>query len=136
MIRRPPRSTRTATLCAYTSLFRSPALTAGRSDEAGVRCDRADPQRVEGAHGSHRDTRGLHLMLTGSIGERIGAAHSAVAGADHEIASGATVERCGPVAGPARNRGSDLPPRRRGGLGAISPEDGPAPHDLRAGIEK
>src|SRR3546814_11538988 len=87
MIRRPPRSTRTATLCAYTSLFRSPALTAGRSDEAGVRCDRADPQRVEGAHGSHRDTRGLHLMLTGSIGERIGAAHSAVAVEDHEIRS-------------------------------------------------
>gem|GEM_PF-4123035 len=99
-----------------------------------MRCDRADPQRVEGAHGSHRDTRGLHLMLTGSIGERIGAAHSAVTVEDHEIASGEPVERCGHVAGRERNRGSDLHRRRRVALGDIGPEDG-TPHLVLGAVD-
>src|SRR3546814_5500754 len=37
MIRRPPRSTRTATLCPYTTLFRSSRLGPGRPVEGDVR---------------------------------------------------------------------------------------------------
>src|SRR3546814_944555 len=33
MIRRPPRSTRTDTLCPYTTLFRSCCAVAGRADD-------------------------------------------------------------------------------------------------------
>src|SRR3546814_3357971 len=44
MIRRPPRSTRTDTLCPYTTLFRSAVRTASfvmtGSDVGDVRCDR------------------------------------------------------------------------------------------------
>src|SRR3546814_3929399 len=43
MIRRPPRSTRTDTLCPYTTLFRSPGA-------AGLRPDAA-------AHAAHRGPR-------------------------------------------------------------------------------
>src|SRR3546814_4179710 len=73
-------------------------------------------------------------MLTGSIGERIGAAHSAVAVEDHEIASGEPVERCGHVAGRERNRGSDLHRRRRVALGDIGPEDG-TPHLVLGAVD-
>src|SRR3546814_11670108 len=45
MIRRPPRSTRTDTLCPYTTLFRS---------ETG---DRPDPQPIEAGRGGPRRPR-------------------------------------------------------------------------------
>src|SRR3546814_1938322 len=57
MIRRPPRSTRTDTLCPYTSLFRSGSESQGRAASAV-----ADARRVSGA-GTARLLRvsvGLH----------------------------------------------------------------------------
>src|SRR3546814_14437007 len=48
MIRRPPRSTRTDTLCPYTTLFRSgPAIARRHSEDAGGFCDRAGGPRPE-----------------------------------------------------------------------------------------
>src|SRR3546814_2348214 len=46
MIRRPPRSTRTVTLCPYTTLFRSPAPPGSRR-RAVPRPDNAGPPRLD-----------------------------------------------------------------------------------------
>src|SRR3546814_20339183 len=56
MIRRPPRSTRTDTLCPYTTLFRSPARGTRRSDRAATRPARpaAEDLRPRGDRGTRR----------------------------------------------------------------------------------
>src|SRR3546814_18576649 len=69
MIRRPPRSTRTDTLCPYTTLFRSPIpSTAGRRQNTAVHLFDA------GASGkAHRDT---HFAID-QVEERFDAALAA-----------------------------------------------------------
>src|SRR3546814_3432692 len=51
MIRRPPRSTRTDTLCPYTTLFRS---SVDRREDRGVAADGDRALRVAGMLGEHR----------------------------------------------------------------------------------
>src|SRR3546814_2159246 len=50
MIRRPPRSTRTDTLCPYTTLFRSAALDARYVDEARRAADQRAALEGEARH--------------------------------------------------------------------------------------
>src|SRR3546814_17806974 len=63
MIRRPPRSTRTDTLCPYTTLFRSGRgavdLDGRTADRASAATDRIGPRQVRLSGKHHRDAR-LH----------------------------------------------------------------------------
>src|SRR3546814_14588726 len=52
MLRRPPRSTRTDTLCPYTTLFRSPRDHGAAGPVGGSLPDRADQERQGGAGGA------------------------------------------------------------------------------------
>src|SRR3546814_4185506 len=67
MIRRPPRSTRTDTLCPYTTLFRS--VPGGRAAAAAFAPDRPDPQRRQrlrqGAEAAGRGRAAGILARTG-----------------------------------------------------------------------
>src|SRR3546814_6769442 len=53
MIRRPPRSTRTDTLCPYTTLFRSPGHRRRLADRGAVRLDPGD--RCAAARRAHHE---------------------------------------------------------------------------------
>src|SRR3546814_15720344 len=92
MIRRPPRSTRTDTLCPYTTLFRSrpPAAAARRIEEAADEAERLDhlglallrriaPAAIDEIE-PDRDQIGEDEGLRGigmDIGQHIGAEHAA-----------------------------------------------------------
>src|SRR3546814_19539040 len=79
MIRRPPRSTRTDTLCPYTTLFRSAVKAGWHLDAAGyakllrAACEQADIRIVPGAGAvPHTGGPGLdRIDLAG--GEQLGA---------------------------------------------------------------
>src|SRR3546814_12288018 len=61
MIRRPPSSTRTDTLCPYTTLFRSAALGLRQAvvgdSEAGTMVEAVAPYRMGVAEPAHREDR-------------------------------------------------------------------------------
>src|SRR3546814_16126726 len=67
MIRRPPRSTRTDTLCPYTTLFRSadPARRARRRDDSPAALD---PQAIEAEGERDRAQRRHQLRLVHPVG--------------------------------------------------------------------
>src|SRR3546814_17408961 len=68
LIRRPPRSTRTDTLCPYTTLFRSPDGGPGgeRPGEVGGRVLDADDVRQLG-----KPRHGLHRHIDGAPGRHV-----------------------------------------------------------------
>src|SRR3546814_5954452 len=77
MIRRPPRSTRTDTLCPYTTLFRSPAGGNTRLLDAGVGLT-AGPACRGGAGSLPRAARvaaGRAAALRGTVRMRAGRGH-------------------------------------------------------------
>src|SRR3546814_5684931 len=72
MIRRPPRSTRTAPLCPYTPLFRSVFQEVRLHEHAGLLAQSRgagllslDRRRCNGCHGHGWVSRGLGLALSG-----------------------------------------------------------------------
>jgi hypothetical protein len=117
---------------AWTWIERAPALAAGRADQAGVQCDGADP-RVDGAHGAHGHSADFDLMFAGSIGERIGAAHSA---APSRTTRSRPASRW--ALRPRRRAGAQprrrSPPAARGPSADIGPEDG-TPHLVLGAVD-
>ena len=71
---------------------RTRALTARRADGDIALQHRPDAKRVDGAHGAHRETAGLHVIFGRTIGERIGAAYLAGSVDNEEIASGQALQ--------------------------------------------
>src|SRR3546814_6506453 len=78
MMRRPPRSTRTDTLCPYTTLFRSAAASLERPElDSRARSRRAKIGRVQWIADQERDQRGLprFQIFDGGTGRAAGAAY-------------------------------------------------------------
>src|SRR3546814_14191288 len=76
MMRRPPRSTRTDTLCPYTTLFRSAAASLERPElDSRARSRRAKIGRVQWIADQERDQRGLprFQIFDGGTGRAAGA---------------------------------------------------------------
>src|SRR3546814_10994361 len=116
MRRRPPRSTRTATLFPYTPLFRSAAAVAGQVD----RLARVDQVRVADLRIGRDQRIERHVVGRGDAGQGVAGAHR-VAGAVAGIAAGvAAVARIGGLVGNGRAALVDVavhaPAHRIGGL--------------------
>src|SRR3546814_4259857 len=67
MVRRPPRSTRTDTLCPYTTLFRSAGVVPGTSGAAWIATTRVTPRRARppSIHRLQKEERPMELGMIG-----------------------------------------------------------------------